>query len=157
MTTVKCGATSRLSPASISRALITIASCDFFVDEKHGQVAPSIRLAQRQIYVLSLHVPALNTPHSFVILQCLFGFMHLDTMPIPELLNEVAVPDDAVDSHARCLKELFTLYPSSRLFAKGGTPTPAGHLIYQQASLEYHPNSQSAPVLPIVTYTTSRM
>ena len=59
------------------------------MDEKHGQVSAGIGLAQRQIYVLSLHMPTFDTPHPSMILQCLLGFMHLDTMLIPELLYEL--------------------------------------------------------------------
>jgi hypothetical protein len=48
--------------------------------------------------------------------------MHFDAMLVPELLCKLAIPDDVVDPHARCLKELLVLYPSSRFFAESQTP-----------------------------------
>jgi hypothetical protein len=81
--------------------------------------------------------------------------MHFDTMLIPELLYELAIPDDAVESHALCLKELLALYPSLNPFAKGGTLTPSGRLTQQEASPEYQADSQSTLVLSIVTHTTN--
>jgi hypothetical protein len=86
--------------------------------------------------------------------------MHFDTMLVPELLNELAIPDDVVDLHALCLKELLVLYPSSKFFAKSQTlairpPDLSGALTWQAASLEYHAGGHCTPVLSIVTHTTS--
>jgi len=39
-------------------------------------------------------------------------------MLVPELLYELAVPDDAVDFHTICLKDLPELYPTSMLSAR---------------------------------------